>query len=188
VVELRQLALQFHRDDAAIAQTVRLAGWRIYVSNATPTRLSLEQSVGYCREECRVERGFHRFKESSLPALPLFLRVPERIKGLMLLPTVALQAITLLEYVARRELAAQQEQLAGLVPGNPKMKTPRPTAELLLSQFTQLHLLIEESDHAVSGLLIEALSPIQLCILGLLGIPATVCAIAFSQGKFQDSG
>ena len=187
VVELRQLALRFHRDDAAIEQTLQLAGWRIYVSNAEPARLSLEQSVRYYREEWRVERGFHRFKEGSLPALPLFLRVPQRIKGLMLLLSVALQAITLLEYVARRELATQQDQLAGLVPGNPKMKTPRPTAERLLSQFTQLHLLIEESDHGISGRLIEALSPIQLRILGLLGVPATVYAIAFSQGKFHDS-
>jgi len=35
--------------------------------------------------------------------------------------------------------------------------------------------------------MVEALSPIQLRILGLLRIPATVYAIAFSQRKFHDS-
>jgi len=187
VVELRQLTLRFQREDASIEQRLRLAGWRIYVSNMAPSRLSLRQSVRYYREEWRVERGFHRYKEGSLPVLPLFLRVPERIKGLMMLLTVALQAITLLEYVARRELAAHQDELAGLVPGNPKMKTRRPTAERLLAQFTQIHLLIEESDSSISGRMVEALSPIQLRILGLLHIPATVYAIAFSQRKFDDS-
>jgi len=32
-----------------------------------------------------VEHGFHRFKKGSLPALPLFLHLDERIQGLMLL-------------------------------------------------------------------------------------------------------
>lgn len=187
VVELRQWSLKFHRDELAIQHRLRLAGWRIYVTNLAPQRLSLEQSVHYYRDEWRVERGFHRFKQGSLPALPLFLRIPERIKGLMLLLSVALQAITLIEYVARRQLAAQQEELAGLVPGNPKMKTSRPTAERLLSQFTQLHLLIDESHSSVSGRLVEALNPIQLRILDLLGMPATVYAIAFSHGKYHDS-
>ncbi len=38
---------------------------------------------------------------------------------------IALQALTLLEFVAQRELAERKEALAGLVPGNPKMKTTR---------------------------------------------------------------
>ena len=40
--------------------------------------------------------------------------------------------------------AQNAKSISGLVPGNPKMKTSRPTAERLLSQFGNLHLLIQE--------------------------------------------
>ncbi len=144
-VELRDISFQFHRKTAAIDESLALAGWRIYVSNAEPHVMTLDQSVRYYREEWLVERGFHRFKQGSLPTLPLYLRLPERIKGLMLILTLALQAITLIEFVARRNLAAsQQKTLSGLVPGNPKMKTARPTTERLLAQLEGLHLLIEQ--------------------------------------------
>jgi len=187
LVELRHPTLSFQRSTAAIAQVLLLAGWRIYVSNVPAHKMSLEQSVHYYRDEWQVERGFHRFKEGSLPALPVYLHLHDRIKGLMLLLTVALQAITLIEYVARRQLAAQQEHIAGLVPGNPKMKTQRPTAERLLSQFGQVHLLIKESDDSVSGYIVETLNPLQIRILDLLGIPITIYAFTFRQEKFKDS-
>ena len=103
-----------------------MAGWRIYVINLPSSSLSLEQSLAYYRDEWLVEHGFHRFKQGSLPALSLFLRLDERIRGLMLLLMVALQALTLLEFVSQRHLKANQEAIAGLVPGNPKMKTEHP--------------------------------------------------------------
>ena len=80
-----------------------------------------------------MERGFHRFKKGGIPALPLFLRIPERIKGLMPLLTVALQVLTSIEFVTRKELEGSGESISGLVPGNPKMKTDRLTAERMLS-------------------------------------------------------
>jgi transposase len=67
-----------------------------------------------------------------IAALPLFLRIPERIKGLMLLLTIALQVLTMMEFVSRKELSKRDETISGLVPGNPKMKTRRPTSERLL--------------------------------------------------------
>jgi hypothetical protein len=61
----------------------------------------------------------------------------------MLLLTIALQVLTLMAFVSRKELAKNDESISGLVPGNPKMKTTRPTAERLLSQFDNRHLLVE---------------------------------------------
>jgi len=61
--------------------------------------------------------------------VPLFLRLDERIRGLMLLLMVALQALTLLEFASQRQLKANHKTIAGLVPGNPKMKTDHPCAE-----------------------------------------------------------
>ena len=141
----------------------------------------MDQAITYYRGEWRVERGFHRFKRGSLPALPLSVRLPERIRGLMLLLLIALQALTLLEFVAQRELAERKETLAGLVLGNPKMKTTRPSAERLLSQFTDLNLLLERTEKQIMGVLIEKLTPLQRRILALLGVPETVYALDFSK-------
>jgi transposase len=164
-----------------------LAGWRIYVTNVAAHGMSLDQSVRYYREEWLVERGFHRFKQGCLPALSLYVRLPERIKGLMLLLTIALQAITLIEFVARRNLAATQQPLSGLVPGNPKMKTHRPTTERLLAQFEGLHLLIEQTQQSIRLRLIEDLNPLQLTILTLLELSPNVYDLSSDESKFEDS-
>jgi transposase len=187
LVEKRELHLHFHRNETVIEQELQLAGWRIYVTNTQESKLSLNDSVRYYRSEWLVERGFHRFKNGALPALPIYLQLPERIKGLMLLLMVALQALTLLEYVVRRALAVKGEKLAGLVPGNPKMTTARPTAERILSQFDNLHLLVKETSKCVSGLLVEQLSPLQHRILDLLDLNTTTYDLNFTQPKFDDS-
>lgn len=169
-----RLSLSLQRQEARIAQAMQLAGWRIHVSNAAPQHLSLTDSVRYYRDEWLVERGFHRFKKGSLPALPLYLHLPERIRGLMLLLLIALQALTLLEFVASRSLTGSGQSIAGLVPGNPKMKTERPSAERLLAAFDKLHLLITQSDRAVAATLVESLTPLQLFILELLHLSPSI--------------
>lgn len=187
VVEAREISLQFQRNPTAIDQALTLAGWRIYVTNVPACDMSLDQSVRYYREEWLVERGFHRFKKGSLPVLPLYIRLDERIKGLMLLLTIALQAITLIEFVARRNLAATGRTISGLVPGNPKMKTDRPTTERLLAQFEGLHLLIEQTPNRIKLRLVEELNPLQIEILALLNIPPTIYNLSTPKPKFEDS-
>jgi transposase len=179
-VEQRHLALEVQIDEAAFDEAYHLAGWRVFVSNTSAQQMSLTQATAYYRDEWLVENGFHRFKGGSLPTLPLFLRLPERIIGLMLLLLVALQALTLLEFVARRSLADQQQQIAGLVPGNPKRKTDRPTAESLLEAFTNLHLVVQMDETEVRGYLNETLTPLQRQILALLDLPETIFDLSFT--------
>jgi transposase len=180
MVDIRSLTLTVDRNEAAIERFRLLAGWRIFVTNES--RMTLNQSTQYYRDEWLVERGFHRFKRGHIPALPLFLRLPERIKGLMLLLTFALQALTLMEFVARSELAKKDESISGLVPGNPKMKTKRPTAERLLSQFDNLHILIEEKGRKVSGTMVETLTYLQKRILSILQLPEKIYELSFKHG------
>jgi transposase len=189
LVEERHLHLEIQPNQTAIEEQRLLAGWRIYVINLPAASLSLEQAMSYYRDEWLVEHGFHRFKKGSLPALPLFLRLDERIRGLMLLLMVALQALTLLEFVSQRQLKAKQETIAGLVPGNPKMKTDHPSAERILAQFEGLHLFIEETETHRNARMIELLTPIQQRLLLLLDIPETIYALNFSQPvqKFLDA-
>lgn len=183
MVVIRSLALVFYRNEEHIDQFQKLAGWRIYVTNVPENKMTLNQSVQYYRDEWLVERGFHRFKKGHIPALPLFLRIPERIKGLMLLLTIALQVLTLMEFVSRKELSKKDEAISGLVPGNPKMKTTRPTAERLLSQFNNLHLLIEVKGEKISAVLVEGLTSLQKQILSILQLSEAIYSLSFNREK-----
>ncbi len=178
VVEVRQPYLRCQRHTPAIQERQQLAGWRIHVTNATATELSLNAAITTYRHEFLVEHGWHRFKRGSLPVLPLFLRLPERIRGLMLLLLVALQLLTLLEFVAHRALTQRQQSLSGLVPGNPKMKTQRPSAERILARLSGLHWLGQPVADGLTGQMVEPLNPLQRRLLDILGIPETIYALS----------
>jgi transposase len=178
-VEIRRTQLTYHRNSAAIEEQRQLAGWRIHVTNTPLHQMSLQQAIEYYRDEFLVERGFHRFKRGSLPTLPLFVRLPEHITGLMLLLMIALQLLTLLEFVAHRELAQRQETIAGLEPSNPKMETDSPSAERLLAQFDGLHFVVEQTETHRIGKIFESLTPVQQHILSLLDVPESVYRIGF---------
>ena len=137
-VSVRQttLTLTYQRHQTAIAEFKTLAGYRLYVTNATQQRLPLENAVFSYREQWQTENGFHRFKRGQLPALPIYFQDEERIGGLMFLLTIALRVFTLIEFAVRRQLTKEpNKSIAGLYDGNPKRKTKRPSAELLLSAF-----------------------------------------------------
>jgi transposase len=184
MVDIRKFKLAVHRNEELIEQFRKLAGWRIYATNVC--KMTLNQSTQYYRDEWLVERGFHRFKKGCIPVLPLFLRIHERIKGLMLLLTIALQVITLMEFVSRKELSKKGESISGLVPGNPKMKTTRPTAERLLSQFDNLHLLIEEKGGKIAAVMVEGLSSLQKQILSILQLPDSIYGLSFNRKKIME--
>jgi transposase len=170
-ITLDQFTLQFEDCPDAIAESQALCGWRIYVTNAPQSRLSLTQAVTHYREQWQVEHGFHRFKRGSLPALPLYLQDEKRIVGLMFLLTLALRLFTLVEFVVRQELQTQEQpQLAGLYAGNPKRTTPRPTTEQLLRAFQGLTLYFLK-DGTVE---ISTLNPLQEKILALMRVPISV--------------
>ena len=101
----------------------------------------------------------------------------------MLLLTIALQVLTLMEFVSRKELSKKGEAISGLVPGNPKMKTTHPTAERLLSKFDNLHLLIEEKGQKISAVFVEGLTSLQKQILSILQLPENIYSLSFKYGK-----
>lgn len=165
------LHLQVTRNAAALAQRQQQCGWRVYLTNQPAAQLSLAQATHYYRDQWLNERSYHRFKHGSLPVLPLFLQLTARIRGLVLLLTIALQALTLLEYVAHQNLAQADAQLAGLVPGNPKMRTARPSAERLLAVFHEIHLVYTGPADAPHYQLGAPLTALQRETLHWLGLP-----------------
>jgi transposase len=157
----------------AIETENRLAGWRLLVTNAPATRLTLDGAISAYREEWQPERGFHRLKGATLAIRPLLLRSDRRIAGLMRILVIALRALTLLEFVARRELAQQAEPLRGLYAGNPQRATQQPTAERLLRAFDDITWYRVSDDHATWAQ-VTPLSSLQRRILGLIGVPEAV--------------
>ena len=85
-----------------------------------------------------TEAGFHHLKGAALAIRPLLLRSDQRICGLLRILLIALRALTLLEFVARRQLAQQTVPLQGLYAGNPQRATQQPTAERLLRAFDDI--------------------------------------------------
>jgi transposase len=164
------LKLQVELLSEAVEQAERLAGWRLYVTNAPNTKLSLPQAVIYYRDEWLLERGFHRFKRGSLPALPIYFQNPDRIVGLMFLLNVALRVFTLMEFVVQQALQATQQSLIGLYDGNPKRKTSRPSAEQILKAFCHLTLYFLPD----CTLFITPLNALQQQLLSLMRMPESL--------------
>jgi transposase len=170
--EVTSICLQLHiqQIDTAIKEAEILAGWRLYVTNAPTTRLTLPQAVMYYRDEWLLERGFHRFKRGSLPALPIYFQNEDRITGLMFVLNIALRVFTLMEFVVRLALQQTQQSLAGLYDGNPKRKTNRPSAERILKAFCNLTLYFLPD----STIFITPLSELQKQILSLMKMPESL--------------
>jgi len=178
-IEIRRTQVTYHRNIAAIEEQQQLAGWRIHVTKAPLSRMTLQQALDYYRDEFLVELGFHRFKRGCLPAQSLFVRLPEHSAGLRRWLMIALQLLTLPKFVAQRELAQRQETLAGLEPSQPKMQTGSSSAERLLAQFDGVHFVVEPIETHRIGHIFESLALVQRRILGLLNVPESVYRIGF---------
>ena len=111
----------------------------------------------------------------------MYVHRDEHATGLIRLLSIGLRVLTLLEYVVRRQLAAQGETLAGLYAGNTQRKTARPTAERLLEAFQEMTLTLVEGATQTYQHLTE-LNPLQGRILELLGFSSHVytrlCAVS----------
>jgi transposase len=171
----REIRVKGSVDEEALEQAVRRLGWRVYVTNEGAQRLSLEQAVLAYREQYTIDRGMGRLKGRPLSLTPMYLQRDDRITGLIRLLTIALRVLTLLEYVARRNLAVEDVPLTGLYAGNPKRATRRPTAERLLEAFQEITLTIIRGSHQTSYHL-TPLSPLQQRILALLGFSPNIYA------------
>jgi transposase len=175
VVEHLRLVVHFRRCTQAIEDAEALMGWRVYASNTSPKELSLADAIGHYRAQWQPERGFHRFKGGRICALPLYLQDDARIRGLMLLLGIALRVLTLMEFVVRRNLEREHQELAGLYDGNPRRSTSRPSAEKLLSAFKEITLYRHHRQTHLEEE-ITPLSPLQIHILELMDIPQTIYA------------
>ena len=160
-------------DEAALEAAVRRLGWRVYGTSQPGEALSLEQAVLAYRSEYQVERSFGRLKGQPLSLTPMYVQRDDHATGLIRLLSIALRVLTLLEFVGRRQLAAEVAKLAGLYAGNPRRETARPTAERLLETFEDITLTIVKGPQQTDRY-VTALSPLQLRILEILGFSSAL--------------
>ena len=167
----RQATVELRVDEAALEAAVGRLGWRVYVTNQPSDQLSLEQAVLAYRSEYLVQRSLGRLKGRPLSLTPMYVQRDDHATGLIRLWSIALRVLTLMEFVGRRQLALEQDKLAGLYAGNPKRETARPTAERLLEAFRDTTLTVIELP-AQTICHVTPLSPVQLRVLELLGFSA----------------
>jgi transposase len=165
--------VKVERDEEAIGEARRRMGWRLYATNAPGELLSAEEVVLVHREAHRIERDFRRLKGKPLGLSPLYVIREDHTKGMVRLLTLALRALVLVEFEARRRLEERGEEMEGLYPGQPKRSTPRPTAEKLLRAFRNITLsMIKLPGETVCH--ITPLNEVQLRILELLALPPSI--------------
>jgi len=160
-------------DEKALEGAIRRLGWRVYATNAPGGRLSLEQAVLAYRGQYIIDRGMGRLKGRPLSLTPMYLQRDDRVTGLIRLLAMGLRVLTLLEFVVRRNLAAENTPLTGLYAGNPKRATARPTAERLLEAFREITLTVIQEPHQTRRHL-TPLSEVQQRILALLGFSTDI--------------
>lgn len=163
--------LEVSRHEEAIAQAKREMGWRVYASNQGG--LTLAAVVWGYRGQYHIEDDFSRLKGRPLSLTPLYLQEESRIRGLVLLLSLALRLLTLLEWQVRKKLQDSGEKLKGIYPGQPGRHTSRPTAEMLLKAFRGISLtVLEVADQRSSQ--VTPLTPLQEKLLDLWDLPANL--------------
>jgi transposase len=163
------------RDAAAIEERRWRLGWRVQVTCAPPTRLSLPAAALTYREGWCLERGFHLFKDKPLGIRPLFVRRDDQIRGLTHLVTLGLRLLTLLEVQVRADVRRTGELWTGLYVGQPQRATAQPTAPQLLGAIARAEITLTRVEWG--GAAHWHLTPLPLLLertLACLGLTASV--------------
>lgn len=170
IKKVRYQIIKVVRNEDAVRDACRRFGWKIFVTNAASTVLSLNHAILTYRNEYRIERIFSRLK-GRLNIAPLFVKRDDQIEGLTALLTLGVRVLTLVEFVVRRSLQMDNTKLPDLHPENRRKKTNKPTAERILKAFSNISLTIicDEAGNEVFRLL-TPLSVLQQSILNMLGL------------------
>ena len=169
---IRYQIVMVKRRDYRIRREKERQGWKLFVTDASPKRLSFQDVVKCYRKEYRVERIFARLK-SRLNASPLFVKRKDQIVGMTNLLTLAVRVMTLAQYTVRRSLQKDRAKLKGLHQENPKKLTDTPTAERLFKAFSKITLTIIKSGNSVKRHL-TPLSDLQKEILKRLRVNCSI--------------
>jgi transposase len=150
-------------------------GWRVFVTNASPERLPLDQGVLLYRQGAGqgVERMYAMLKGTPIGISPLFVRNDEQIIGLVYLLTLALRVLSYFETSVREALAQTNEELPDYHPGG--KSSAHPTAKTMLERITKRGVTLLEilREDGTSQWMLSRPPPILQKIMALLQLPAS---------------
>ena len=164
------LEIEVIQNEQALEAELWCFGWRVYGTSAPDEHFSLEKLVHVYRDQYIAERGIDRLKGQPLSLNPLYLQREDHMTGLVRLLTIALCALTLIEFKVREELKMAGEPLKGLYPGNPNRETQNPSVELLLRAFRDISQIYIPKKLSV----LIPITPLQQRILKLLGFSDSI--------------
>ena len=162
------------RQEGPIRALTQRFGWKAFVTNAPPERLSLSEAILCYRNEYRIERIFNRLK-SRVHIAPLFVKLNDQIEGLTSLLTLGVRVLTVMEFALRQSLQNDHAKLPGLHPEIKTKMTDTPTAERILKAFSDVSLTIIKPTAGEEILRrLTPLSGVQETILECLGLDTSL--------------
>jgi len=162
------------RKSEAIEQTRKRLGWRLYATNEAQKNFNMTKVVLTYRDQYIVERNFARIKGRRLGITPLYVQRDDHACGLIRLLTIALRAMSIIEFSAHQKLLENHDILQGIYPGNPKRSTIKPSTDLMLEAFNGLNFFITDLPNGQHFEQISSLNDIQKKILYLLGLSESI--------------
>ncbi len=171
----RYYVAEVQREEEILTQAKDQLGWRVQVTNAPVTIMSLSESVARYREGWRGERHYHLLKDEPLGLSPLYVWKDDQILGLTNLLTLGVRVLTVIEAQLQRELNARREVIQGLYAGLPKQATEHPTALAILKAIARMDITL--SCVSVDGNVSKHLTPLPALletILSCLRLPTAL--------------
>jgi transposase len=165
------ISITIRPNETRINKYLRMAGWRIYVTNADAQRLPPVQMVEYYRQEYRIEQQFHKLLTKTTDLLPINLKNENRVVALIRVVILALQFVTLIQHTIRSKLKEQDQSIKDLIPGNRGRAVNSPTAELILKRFKGINAIWIQLPDQQFWSTIQNLDPVHNQILILLNCP-----------------
>ena len=159
----------FAEDQEAIEADAKWDGMFSLITN--DVSLKLKEVLEKYKYQPFLEKRFEQMK-TVFGVMPVWLKKPERISGLLFVYFVVLLVQALLEREVRLKMKEQKIEELPLYPEG--RMTKRPTAELILSAFEGLrrHRLMDERGCALRTFH-DPLSPVARQILQLLGVDSS---------------
>jgi transposase len=175
IEELKTFELQIEQNKALIDQNIDYLGYRVYLTNQNCVELPIQKAVENYRKEYQIERRIRNLKEEVCALLPIYLQKDDRIIGLVNLLTLLLQIVSIAEYRIALSLKEEEiielQKLEGLYPGQPKMKTAKPSIRKILEGLSSIILIAIVVDYKVVKKIITNHNDLTHKIINLFRLP-----------------
>jgi transposase len=175
IEEIKTFDLKIEQNQTLIEQNKEYLGYRVYLTNQNKEKLPIQKAVESYRKEYQIERRIRNLKQEVCALLPIYLQKDVRIVGLINLLTLLLQIVSIAEYriaqSLKEEEQKEEQKLGGLYPGQPKLKTAKPSIRKLIEALSPIIFIAIINDNKVVKKIITNQNRLTQKIIDLLRLP-----------------